>query len=73
MAESTKLGMRALYYIALARDINVNGGENAQSESDDPQKIRWLKSNQNRLNQNFSIISGEIESIAQRLEALEGK
>lgn len=72
MAETNKLGMRALYYIALARDVDGNG-ENDGNESSDPQKIQWLKSNQNRLNQNFSIISGEIEAMAQRLEELERK
>ena len=69
MAESNKLGMRALYYIALARDADGNG--TGTDESENPQKVQWLKSNQNRLNQNFSIISGEIDSIAQRLAALE--
>ena len=69
MAESNKLGMRALYYMALARD--VDGNESQADESESPQKVQWLKSNQNRLNQNFSIISGEIDSIVQRLTALE--
>lgn len=68
MEKRSSLGMRALYYIALARDRDE--GEEQESSR---QRVQWLKSNQNRLNQNFSIISGELESIAERLDALEKK
>ena len=69
-----KLGMKALYYIALLRDVETGGDkEHDPNAPNDPQQIQWMRSNQNRLNQNFSIISGELESIAERLSALENK
>ena len=67
------LGMKALYYIALMRDVDGDSINKTDDGSLEPARIQWLKSNQNRLNQNFSIISGEIESMAQRLSALENK
>ena len=71
MDSTGKLGMRALYYIALMRDVDNNGMDTDNKNTGEPQRVQWLKSNQNRLNQNFSIISGELESIAERLDALE--
>ncbi len=62
-------GMRALYYVSL---VNEDGSKKDSQDGEDGVKLRWQKANQNRLNQNFSIIRGELEAIVSRLEALGG-
>lgn len=69
ISQSIGQGMRALYYVAL---VNEDGTKKDSQDGEDGVRLRWQKANQNRLNQNFSIIRGELEAIVSRLEALGG-
>lgn len=55
--------MQALYYIALECD--------AKEHNTDEENKQWRKSNQNRLNQNFTAIAGKLDALEARLSALE--
>lgn len=54
---------QALYYIALVCE--------AKEHNTDDENIQWSKANQNRLNQNFGMITNTLESLSQRIAALE--
>lgn len=59
----TRLGMRALYYIALPLGEQQDGNRQAYQER--------VKANENCLNQNFTILSQKIAELEARLQALE--
>ena len=59
MSEKTQ----AMYYISLACDV--------KQHNTDEENEQWQMANQNRLNQNFSILSSYISSLEQRIEELE--
>lgn len=56
---------QALYYISLACDVSVH--------NTDDENEQWQKANQNRLNQNFSILSAYIAALEERIESLENQ
>lgn len=55
---------QALYYIALVCEAKEHNTEDENNQ--------WSKANQNRLNQNFGMIANTLESLSQRIAALEG-
>ena len=56
--------LQAMYYISFMCD--------AKEHNSEEENLQWQKANQNRLNQNFSSIANAIESLAARLDILEG-
>jgi len=55
--------VQAMYYISLSCDV--------EQHNTDEENEQWKMANQNRLNQNFSILSGYISTLEQRIEELE--
>ena len=57
--------MQAMHYISLVCD--------AKAHNTDEENEQWQKANQNRLNQNFSMLAELLAQLTERVKELEGE